>query len=168
MTTRNYGNVTIDHKAYWTSGLHDCRIRSGPPANWQVAKASRCHATASRCHDWCRSLDSCLVLRNVQIRTICIIGVLHALSSSSSASSSSSSKQLAMAPLNRCSAAPYKQYSTYIQCRLRIQCHIAMGTARRKPCTSLRPACKSPASVCCEAENSSWRRFTMRCNLSAV
>jgi len=28
-------------------------------------------------------------------------------------SSSSSSKQLAMAPLNRCSAAPYKQYSTY-------------------------------------------------------
>jgi len=32
---------------------------------------------------------------------------------SSSSSSSSSSKQLAMAPLNRCSAAPYKQYSIY-------------------------------------------------------
>jgi len=24
------------------------------------------------------------------------------------------------------------------------------------------------AAVCCEAENSSWRRFTRRCNLSAV
>jgi len=31
----------------------------------------------------------------------------------SSSSSSSSWEQLAMAPLNRCSAAPYKQYSTY-------------------------------------------------------
>ena len=43
MTTRNYGNVTVDRKAYWTSGLHGCRIRCGPPANWQVAKTSRCH-----------------------------------------------------------------------------------------------------------------------------
>jgi len=29
MTTRNYGNVTVDHKAYWTNGLHDCHLRTG-------------------------------------------------------------------------------------------------------------------------------------------